>query len=174
MRSLFLAFTALAVTACGPISFTTEMKGEAVIQGSTLGQFFNVFPQLSNFANIDFDENQDFKNNDTRRENIKSMKVTSLTLRIVSPSTQDYGFLQSLEFAVKSGDLEQQIASKQGIDMLGLAAPNPTLKLDVVDAELAPFVHAPTMTIITRGTGHQPAQETRLEATVKFLVGVGL
>lgn len=162
----------LTTAACGPLPFSTQTKGEAVIQGSPLGQFFNVFPPLSGFANLDFDQNQDFKNNDANRTLVKSMKVTSFTLRVVSPSTQDFSFMQSLEFAVKSGDREQKIASKDGIDMLGLAAPNPTLKLDVVDVELADFVHAPTFSIITRGTGHQPPEETRLEATVKFLVGV--
>lgn len=171
MRALFLSTAALAC-ACGPIPFTTEMKGEAVIQGSPLGQFFNVFPPLSGFANFDFDSNQDFKNHDATRALVKTMKVTSLTLRIVSPPSQDFSFLESLEFAAKSGDLEEKIASKAGIDMLGLGAPNPTLKLDVVNVDLAAFVRAPTMSIITRGTGHQPAQETRVEATVKFQVGL--
>jgi hypothetical protein len=173
VRSFFLASVAL-LSGCGPVPFTTEMKGEAVVQGSPLGAFFNVFPQVGNFAGIDFDQNQDFKNNDATRAHVKSMKVTSLTIRVVSPPTQDFSFLQSLEFAVKSGDQEQQIASKTAIDTLNLPAPNPTLKLDVTEAELADFVHAPSMTIISRGTGHQPAQDTRLEATVKFVVGVGL
>ena len=173
MRPLFLAPVVL-LTACGPITFTTSMKGEAVIEGSTLGQFFNVFPQLGGFANIDFDTNQDFKNNNADRDHVKSMKVTALTLRIVSPSTQDFGFLETLEFAVKSGDLEQKMASKTGIDGLPLQAPNPTLELDLINADIGAFVRASSMTIVTRGTGRQPAQDTRLEATVKFLVGVGL
>ena len=173
MRTLFLASVAL-LSGCGPVPFTTELKGEAVVQGSSLGMFFNIFPQVGTFTGIDFDQNQDFKNNDATRAHVKSMKVTSLTIRIVSPPTQDFGFLQSIEFAVKSGDQEQKIASKAGIDTQNLPAPNPTLKLDVVDAELADFVHAPSMTIISRGTGHQPAQDTRLEATVKFVVGLGL
>ncbi len=153
--------------------FSTQVQGEAVIQGSALGQFFNVFPPLSGFSSLNFDQNQDFKNNDATRAAVKSMKVTSFTMRIISPPSQDYAFLESLEFEVKSGDLEQKIASKVGINAMGLVAPYPTLKLDVVNVELAEFVRAPTMAIIARGTGHQPAQETRLEATVMFLVGFG-
>jgi hypothetical protein len=171
VRTLFLTCT-VVLTGCGPLVFGTELKGEAVIEGSALGQVFNVFPQFGGFATIDFDQSQDFKNNHTSRDKVKTMKLTSLKLRIVSPPTQDYAFLDSLEFAVKAGDKEQKIASKTGIAALGLAAPNPTLTLDVVDAELAEFVHAATMTIITRGAGRQPAQETRLEATVKFQVGL--
>ena len=173
MRPLFLAAIA-TLTACGPLTFSTEMKGEAVIEGSMLGQVFNVFPQLGGFASIDFDQNQDFKNNNTSRDKVKSLKLTSIKLRIISPPSQDYGFLDSVEFAVKAGDKEQKIASKTGVAALALAAPNPTLTLDVVDAELVDFVHAASMTLITRGAGRQPPQETRLEATVKFLVGVGL
>lgn len=171
MRSFFVSIAALAC-ACGPVPFTTELKGEAVIQGSPLGQAFNMFPPLSGFANFDFDSNQDFKNNDATRAQVKSMKVTQVTLRIVSPPTQGFSFLESIELSAKSGDLEQKVASKAGIDVLGLGAPNPTLKLDVVDVELVGFLRAPSMSIITRGTGHQPAQETRVEATVKFQVGL--
>jgi hypothetical protein len=171
LRPLILT-AALFCTACGPLPFTTQVKGEAVVQGSPLGQFFNVFPPLSGFSNLDFDQNQDFKNNDANRAAVKSMKVTSFEIRIVSPPTQDFSFLQTLEFAVKAGDKEQKIAGKTGIDTLGLMAPNPTLKLDVVEAELAEFIHAPMFSIITRGTGRSPPEDTRLEATVKFAVAI--
>lgn len=168
MRALFLPLALLS--GCGPLPFTTQVKGEAVIQGSPLGMFFNVFPPLSGFANLDFDQNQDFKNNDTARAGVGSMKVTSFTLRVVSPPSQDFSFLETLEFTVKSGDLEQKVAGKAGISGLGLSAPNPTLKLDLVDVDLVDFARAPMMSIIARGSGHEPAQETRVEATVKFMV----
>lgn len=173
MRLSFLSL-AFVLVGCGPITFNTELKGEAVIQGSQLGALLGAFPQLSGFSNINFDDNQDFKNNDARKANVKSLKVTELSLRIVSPSTQDFSFLQSLEFYARAGDQETKVAGKTGIDQLNLAAPNPTLTLDVVDAELVQYLQAPTMTIVTRGTGRQPPQETRLEATLKLLVGVGL
>ncbi|HEY0880442.1 MAG TPA: hypothetical protein VGD87_02870 [Archangium sp.] len=171
---LLIAPLALLLAGCGPISFATTMKGEAVIQGSALGSLLNAFPTLSGFSNINFDENQDFKNNDARRENVKSVKLNAFTLKIVSPNTQDFGFLDTLEFWVKSGDTEEKIAGKANIGALNLAAPNPTLTLDLPDVELAPYVKAPSMTIITRGSGRQPSQETRLEASARFIVGVGL
>ena len=66
VRALFLASVAV-LTGCGPVPFTTQMKGEAVVQGSPLGAFFNVFPQIGSFAGIDFDQNQDFKTNPLAR-----------------------------------------------------------------------------------------------------------
>lgn len=173
MRLLFPALV-IALAGCGPLPFTTELKGEAVIPGSTLSALLGAFPQLSGFSNIDFDQNQDFRNNDARKESVRSLKVTGLTLKITSPATQDFSFLESLDFYARAGDQEVKVAGKTGIDQLGLAAPNPTLTLEVTGAELVQYLQAPTMTLITRGTGRQPPQSTTLEASVKLLVGVGL
>jgi hypothetical protein len=75
---------------------------------------------------------------------------------------------------VKAADQEQKIAFKTGIAQLPLPPPSPTLALDLVDVDLAAYVRASSMTIIVRGTGRQPPHDTRLEASVKLLVGVGL
>ncbi len=174
VRHAVFSLATVSFMACGPIPFSTQLKGEAVIAGSPLGGVLNVFPQLGAFSNLDFDQNQDFKNNDATRARVKTMKVTAFSLRILSPTDQDFTFLDTIEFVVKSGDQEQKIAGKTGIRGLRLPAPNPTLTLDLVDVDLAAFVQSPTMTIISRGTGRQPTQDTRVEATVKFTVGVGL
>ena len=169
-----LLVASLFVTACGPLTFSTEMKGDATIAGSALGQLLSAFPQAASFASIDFSQNQDFKNNNTSRDKVKSTRVTALSLKIVSPNSQDFGFLDSLEFSVKAGDKTQKIATKTGIASLGLAAPNPTLNLDLIDADLAEYVRSSSFSIITSGAGRQPAQDTQIEINVKFLVGVGL
>lgn len=87
-----LLVASLFVTACGPITFSTEMKGETTITGSVLGQLLSTFPQAASFASIDFSQNQDFKNNNTSRDKVKTTKVTALSLKILSPSSQDFGF----------------------------------------------------------------------------------
>ena len=173
MRLPFVV-ASLFVTACGPLTFSTEMKGNATIAGSPLGQLLSAFPQAASFASIDFSQNQDFKNNNTSRDKVKTTKVTALSLKITSPNSQDFGFLDSLEFSVKAGDKTQKIATKTNIASLGLAAPNPTLNLDLIDADLAEYVRSPAFSIITSGAGRQPAQDTQIEINVKFLVGVGL
>lgn len=173
MRRLFAVF-ALVLTGCGNFTFTTQLKGEAAVQGSPLGGALNLFPQLGSFSNIDFDQNQDFKNNNANRDMVKETKVTSFTIRITSPSNQDFSFLESVEFAVKSGDGETVIARKSGVAALGLKAPNPTLVLDLPGEDISQHVRAERFTIISRANGRQPNQDVGLEATVKFLVGVGL
>lgn len=172
-RLMLLA--SLGLTACGGglVTFATEQKGEAVIQGNPLGSVLGVFPQMGGFSNIDFDQNQDFKNNSAERHLVQSARVTSLTLRIVSPVDQDFRFLDSVEFAVKAADQEQRIAAKADVSRLELPPPNPTLVLDVADADIAEFIRASSVTFIVRGSGRQPTKDTRLEASVKLLIGVG-
>ena len=175
MTRLLLPTALLALTGCGPINFIAKLNGDATLQGSALGNLLSVFPQVSSFSNLDFDSNQDFKNNQTTRTHVKTMRATRFSLRISSPDTQDFDFLDSLEFyAAADGVPEQKVAGKSNIRSLNLAAPNPTLNLDLEQVDLAPFLRAPTMSLTVRGTGRQPPQDTTLRADAEFIVGVGL
>lgn len=173
MRSAVLAL-AMAFSGCGPFMFDAQMKGQAVIQGGTLGQLLSAFPQANGFTSVDFSNNQDFKNNNTSRDKVQTTRLNTLTLTITSPNTQDFSFLDSLEFTVKANGKEQKVATKANISSLGLAAPNPTLSLDVIDADLAEYVRSADFTIVTSGAGRQPRQDTNIDLNVKFTVGVGL
>lgn len=175
MRSTLLCLSLVGLSACGPITFTAGLKGEATLAGSPLGNLLSVFPQVGNFSNLDFNQNQDFKNNNAARERVKSMTVTSFTIRISSPNNQDFDFLDSLEFFAKTdGQPEAKIAGKLNISSLNLVAPNPTLVMDLEPVDLSPYVRASTMSITVKGTGRQPPQDTTLAADGKFLVGLGL
>lgn len=177
MRPSFIplaALVALACSACGPITFTTDVKGEGVVPGSALGGLLSAFPSLGSLAAINFDENQDFKNNDASRDRVSSLKVETFSLRIVEPADQDFGFLDNIEVYAKGGDVEKLVASKIGISMLNLPAPNPTLQLDMSNNELVEVMAAPTVSIILRGKGRQPPRDTRLEAKARLRVGLKL
>lgn len=166
----------LALVACAPSSFTTELKGETTVPAGPPGAVtvLNAFPAIGSFAGLDFNQNQDFKNQGLTKDEVNSVHVRSVELALVSPSDADFGFLDTLEFYAKAGDQEQRFARKQDISRLGLSAPNPTLKLDVEDAELQPFIAAPSMSIIVRGRGRMPEQEVRLKASVMLDVSVSL
>ena len=165
---------AAGLLGCGPITFTTEVKGEGVVPGSVLGGLLAAFPSLGALASIDFDENQDFKNNNATRNNVSSLKVESFSLRIVEPNDQDFSFLDEVQVLGKSSDEEIEIASKIGITQLALKAPNPTLVFDVTNKELVSLLRAPTMSLVLRGKGRQPPRDTRLEAKAKIRVGLKL
>ena len=90
-----------------------------------------------------------------------SAKASRITLRILSPSDQDFSFLDSLQFFAKSGDVETLIAEKSGIADLNLAAPSPVLVMDRKDVELRGHVAAPSMSIIVRGRGRRGRRPPR-------------
>lgn len=172
LRSMVVA--ALLLTGCGANVFNTEVKGETTIQGDPTGLqgVLSVFPAIGSFTNIDFSQNQDFKNQGVTKDQVSSVKVDAITLRIITPTDQDFRFLESLEFYARTGDQEVLIASKTGINNLNLSAPNPVLVMDVKDAELQPYVTAPSMTISVKGKGSYPPRDTRLEASVRLRVEV--
>ncbi len=169
-RTLLFLCAASALCACGPLQFETEVKGTTVVTGSTLGGLLGVFPGVSGFSNIDFTQNQDFQNNKTSRDHVTSVRLTSLQVKITSPSDGDFSFLDSLQFFVRAGDQESLVAEKTGIAGLKLPPPNPVLNFDILDLDLAKFVQQPTMSFIVRGKGRQPSKDTFLEATVKLRV----
>ncbi|MFL5348102.1 MAG: hypothetical protein ACJ8AT_25195 [Hyalangium sp.] len=174
--SLIPPWACLALVACAPASFTTELKGETTVPAGPPGTtaVLNAFPPIASFAGLDFNQNQDFKNQGVSKADVKSVHPKSLELRLVSPSDADFTFLDTLEFYAKAGDQEERIARKQDISRLPLGAPNPVLKMDMEDAELQPFVAAPSMSIIVRGRGRMPDQEVRLQAVLALDVKVSL
>ena len=124
-------------------------------------------PGVNGFNNIDFTQSQEFKDQKVARDHIQSIKADFVRLKITSPISQDYGFLDSLAFyAETSGQPDLLIAQKDGISKLGLTSPNPTLELDIPDAELLPYVTAPSMSITVKGQGRAPPQDVTLHATV--------
>lgn len=174
LASLLPACLCLSLVACTAPSFTTEVKGETTVTGSTSpGGVLNAFPAVSSFANLDFDQNQDFKNQGVTKDDVESVKLKSLSVRVLGPDDVDLGFLDSLEFFARAGDQEVRIARKDDIPRLGLRPPNPVLVLDVENVDLQPYVTAPSMSIIVRGKGRVPAQDVRLQASVVLEVGLG-
>ena len=167
-------YALLLLMACSPPGFIAEVKGETTIPASPLGVIapLDAFPALSGFSNLDFSQNQDFQNQGITKEQVGSVKLSSLQLKVSAPSDQDFSFLDTVEFYAKTGDREVLIASKQNIAVLGLKAPYPVLTLDLKNVELQPFVTAPSMSISVRGTGRMPSQEVRLMADVKLQVTV--
>jgi hypothetical protein len=174
--SLLLAWACLGLIACAPASFDTELKGETTVPAGPPGviTLLNAFPAIASFAGLDFNQSQDFKNQGVSKDEVSSVRVRSVELRLLSPSEADFSFLDTLEFYAKAGDQEVRFARKQDISRLGLQAPNPVLRLEVEDAELQPFVAAPSMSIIVRGKGRMPEQEVRVQAVVGLNVQVDL
>jgi hypothetical protein len=176
LPSLLSVCALLSLVACAPPSFVAEVKGEATVPGDPTGisTVLDAFPAIGSFASLDFDQNQDFQNQGVTKEQVSSARLKSLQLKVLSPADQDFSFLDSLEFYAKAGDREVLVAQKKNIASLGLKAPNPVLDMDLMGAELQPFLTAPSMSISVRGKGRKPSKEVRLQADVKLDVQVRL
>jgi hypothetical protein len=172
--SLIPPWACLALVACAPGSFQTELKGETTVPASPPGTtaVLNAFPPIASFGGLDFNQNQDFKNQGITKDEVTSVHAKALELRLVSPGDADFTFLDTLEFFAKAGDQEARIARKQDISHLQLGAPTPVLRMEMEDSELQPFVAAPFMSIIVRGKGRMPEQEVRLQAALVLDVKV--
>lgn len=173
---LFSAWACLGLLACAPASFDTELKGETTVPAGPPGvsSLLNAFPAIGSFAGLDFNQNQDFRNQGVAKDEVSSVKPKSIELRLLSPDDADFTFLDTLEFFAKAGDQEKRFARKQDISQLNLPAPNPVLRMEVEDVELQPFIAAPSMSIIVRGKGRMPEQEVRLQAVVVLKAEVDL
>jgi hypothetical protein len=174
LASLIPAWAFLTLVACSPTSFDTELKGETTVPAGPPGvtTILNAFPAIASFAGLDFNENQDFKNQGVAKDEVSSVRPKSIELRLLSPSDADFRFLDTLEFYAKAGDKEERFANKQDISRLDLRAPHPVLKMEVEDLELQPFIAAPSMSVLVRGKGRLPEQEVRLQAVVVLNVKV--
>ncbi|GMU04451.1 hypothetical protein [Corallococcus caeni] len=175
--SFFAVAAGLSLSACSPSSFLTEVQGEATVPASPAGTptLLNAFPAISSFSALDFNENQDFKNRDVTKDEVSRVQVKSMTLKLLSPNDQGFDFLDSLEAVARAGNSESRFAARDGISGLGLNAPNPTLSLKADGSvDLRPYVAAPSMAIILRGTGRLPEREVRVQATVVLEVEGGL
>ncbi len=166
----------LLLVACSPAGFTAEVKGETTVPAdpSGISTILDAFPAIGSFTSLDFDQNQDFQNQGITKDQVRSARLKSLQLKILSPADQDFRFLDSLEFYAKAGDREVLVASKYNISSLNLRAPNPVLEMDLKGEELQPFITAPSMSINVRGKGRMPSKEVRLQATVTLDVQVNL
>jgi hypothetical protein len=184
MRSRCLSLVSLIIpvlgaallAGCEPGTFYTDVKGETTIDGdpTPISTVLGTFPGIGSFTNMDFNANQDFQHQGVTVDQVSSVKVSALTLKITSPGTQGFDFLDEISFWAKVGSQESKVAEKTNITAMGLTAPNPVLSLDVTGAELQPFISAPTMSIIVKGRGRTPPQNTTLEAVARFKVDITL
>ncbi|MFY0564519.1 hypothetical protein ACN28E_11760 [Archangium lansingense] len=176
LTSVLSVCALLSLVACAPPGFVAEVKGETTVAGDPTGisGVLDAFPSIGSFSSLDFDQNQDFKNQGVSKEQVSSARLESLSLKILSPADQNFSFLDTLEFYAKAGDQEVLVASKRNISSLDLKAPNPVLVLDLAGAELQPFITAPSMSISVRGKGRKPPKDVRLQVDVKLDVQVRL
>ena len=92
----------------------------------------------------------EFSKNNANINSIKSVTLESVVLTIQSPPTQDFSFLKNMKLYIGAeGKPEVLLASKDNINN---ETPSQTLNLTPANADLAPYIKAPTYYIKTEAT----------------------
>jgi hypothetical protein len=146
-------------------AFSTQLQAQAIVPGSAQGML--ELPTLTGLTNIDFNRNSDFRAQGITKENVVSAVADSIQLQILSPDTQDFRFLDSLQVLATASALpDALLARKSSIGQLNLPPPRPTLTLDATGMQLKGYVTAPSMSIVVRGSGSAPPSDTQISVKI--------
>jgi hypothetical protein len=167
-----IAICGSAAVGCDGNSIPVELSGQTTVAGDPLsaGAALTRIPAIGSFSSIDLDKHPELKLQGVTRDGVQSLKVDHLQVKIVSPPDQGFDFLDEVRFFASSGNQETEVAGKSNISKLGLAPPHPVLVLEPTQVELRPFLAAPTLGLVVRGSGRVPPQDVRLEALVRMRV----
>lgn len=166
-RSALVAVAVAAVTGCGtptvdfdvPISAETSLEGAGLID-QLLGDF-----GFADFANVDLEASQEFKNEDVRREQVVDARLTFLNLTIQSPQGANFDWLDSITFSVAADGEDTVEAASATVDD-GQTA----VACDVNDVDLSPFVRAAKMEITTAADARSPPNDTTIKVDLNFKI----
>jgi hypothetical protein len=164
---VLLAFLAT----CGKIDqiSVSETSRSTIPRGSLLEQFAGDIG-FGELVEVDLTESQELQNQGVTKNQIDSVKLTSLSLTIVNPAQGDFTFLDSVEFFVEAPGVERERIARGG----PFAAGASSIDLQVDDVELAPYVVSEKMTITTDARGNRPDEDTTIEAQIDLLVDVNI
>jgi hypothetical protein len=156
----------LLAAGCNPtVSFDTTATGQGTIPGSSLGALSGPLA-LTGLSSISFNGSGDFKNNNTDKDHITSVKVKSISLQVTSPSGQDLSFFSSLAFSIGAASQPTIQIAHQSLFPKGQS----TVQMTVDPAELAPYAKADSFSIGATGSGTSPPQDTTISVTMVMTV----
>lgn len=169
LRRLAIAVALVTSITCDNIdNIDVDAGGKVQVPAATLVDTL-LAPALefAGFDSIDF--SQDFGNQGVTKDQVDSVKLRSLTLTIDSPADGNFDFIESISFtASASGEDTIEIAK---LDVVPKGVKTLTLQIDA-DAELKPYVVAPSMRIGGKVTGKRPSEATTVSAAAVFDVDI--
>lgn len=171
LRNLLLFTVASLVVACGGLdTFTIERTAQTNVPGASILEQLAGDLGFDDLATFDITDDETLANQGITKNQIDSVTISSLSLRVVSPMGGDFTFLDSLEFFASSSDMEAKRIAAGGPFAMGES--EVFMSLDMV--ELAPYATADSMMITTQVEGRRPDQETQIEARIELLVDVNV
>lgn len=125
-------------------------------------------PLTLNTPEIESNSNNDFSNNNSRKDLIESAKLTQLRLRVNNPNDGDFDFLNEIELFINADGVEEiAFASLKNIpsDQLKEISLTPTA------ADLAPYLRAANYSIRVRAvTDETISEQYTINADFTFFI----
>lgn len=105
-RLLMIGFLVTALFACKKVDFTKfDVDYEATItiqNGTGISLPFSLLT-----PDIESNSESEFEVNDTRKDKIQHITLTAMSLEIVSPSGQEFDFIEDLELFISADGLDE-------------------------------------------------------------------
>lgn len=141
--------------------------GQAAISHATLVDTLLGNLSFAGFDKVDFAE--EFQNQGVSKGQVDSVRLQTFTLTVEAPAGGSFDFLTSVAFFAEADGVDKvEIASMseipKGMKVLHLVVN--------ADAELEPFVVAPSMRITSEVQGSRPSEDTTVSAEVVLDVDV--
>ena len=157
--------------ACGRLdTFTIERTAQTTVPGASILEQLAGDIGFEDLATFDVTDDETLANQGVTKNQIDSVTISTLSLRVVSPMSGDFTFLDRLEFFVSSPGLQEKRIAAGGPFAMG--DNEVFMTLDMV--ELAPYATADSMKISTQVEGRRPDEETQIEARIELLVDVSV
>lgn len=165
-RALFLAAASFPFGCDDLDNFDVPVSGAAIIPPATLLDELVGLVPFDGFDEISFE--REFANQGVTPDQVDSVRVSTFTLVIESPSDADFDFLDGISFFASAKGLpEVRIASADSIP-----AGARSIELTIDDVELKAYATASSMVVRGEVEGKRPDVETRVRADVVFDVDV--
>lgn len=146
------------------LTFNIKTEADIVIP-STIG--INT-PLSIPTPDISTNSQQEFSNNDTKKELVKDVKLTTLSLQIIKPANETFGFLKKITIFIKAEGLpEKKLAYLDPVpDNTGN-----TIQLKPTNEKLDEYVKADAFSIRTEAvTDKGVFQDIEIKAKMNFKV----
>ena len=167
--TIFVFCLLAANSACGADVITIEQSSTSQIEAGSIFENFIGDMGFGDFLNMDLSQSDELKNQGVSKDQIDSVKLTNFVLIITAPdSDQDFSFLDSLTFNVEAPNVARKKLAQGG----PFADGTRKVTLNVENLELAPYVSAEKMDIISAVSGHRPRHDTTIRADLTFRVDV--
>lgn len=144
-----------------------EAGGKGVVPaGTVLDEVLSTL-DLAPLQSIDL--SQELENQGVTKDDVDSVRITRFTLRVEGPPGATFDFLESVAFYAETEGQPRVLVA----ELPEVPAGATELVLEVVgDAELKPYVVAPSMTISGEVEGRRPDEDTTVAASVVLNVDV--